>query len=416
MGKDIKELLKGEKAKKWLVFASLGILFAASMYLIFAPSGKDGKTEVSGSGINTTIPQAAENDLAADKLKVYEFDTEEKEEERERAIGTLAELQEPEEESMEYEGNSDTGEYMETNHIDHSVRQYRETTEALTSFYDNGYDAEKEEMREEIERLNNEIREMEEAGNEEDEQLALLEKSYQMASKYLPMNGGDRQQPVDDSERTAEPKKVKDSEPVFEVVLDSKPVVSSLAQPLSDEELMAEYAVERNTGFHTPTAKSDMEARNTIACKVDRTTTVRDNETLQLRLLESVRIGDAVIPKNSLLTARSKLSGNRMMLLVSSVETDGSIYMVKLSAYDMDGLEGVFIPGSEEMDALKEIGADVGSSVGTSFTFSSSAKDQIIADAAKGLMQGTSNYIVKKIRSVKVTFKGGHRLMLMPAK
>lgn len=147
---------------------------------------------------------------------------------------------------------------------------------------------------------------------------------------------------------------------------------------------MAEYAVERNTGFHTPTAKSDMEARNTIACKVDRTTTVRDNETLQLRLLESVRIGDAVIPKNSLLTARSKLSGNRMMLLVSSVETGGSIYPVKLSAYDTDGLEGVFIPGSEEMDALKEIGADVGSSVGTSFTFSSSAKDQIIADAAKG--------------------------------
>lgn len=416
MGKDIKELLKGEKAKKGIVFASLGILFAASMYLIFAPSGKDGKTEMSGSGINTNIPQAAENDLAADKLKVYEFDTEEKEEERERAIGTLAELQEPEEESREYEGNSDTGEYMGTNHIDHSVRQYRETTEALTSFYDNGYDAEKEEMREEIERLNNEIREMEEASNGEDEQLALLEKSYQMASKYLPMNGGDRQQPVDDSERTAEPKKVKDDEPAFEVVPDRKPIVSSLAQPLSDEELMAEYVVERNTGFHTPTAKSDMEARNTIACKVDRTTTVRDNETLQLRLLESVRIGDAVIPKNSLLTARSKLSGNRMMLLVSSVETGGSIYPVKLSAYDMDGLEGVFIPGSEEMDALKEIGADVGSSVGTSFTFSSSAKDQIIADAAKGLMQGTSNYIVKKIRTVKVTFKGGHRLMLMPAK
>lgn len=415
MGKDIKELLKGEKAKKGLVFASLGILFAASMYLIFAPSGKNGKTEMSGSGINTTIPQAAENDLAEDKLKVYEFDTEEKEEERERAIGTLAELQESEEDSREYEENSDTEEYMETNHIDHSVRQYRETTEALTSFYDNGYDAEKEEMREEIERLNNEIREMEEAGNEEDEQLALLEKSYQMASKYLPMSGGG-QQPVDDSERTAETKRTKDDEPAFEVVPDRNPIVSLLAQPLSDEELMAEYAVERNTGFHTPTAKSDMEARNTIACKVDRTTTVRDNETLQLRLLESVRIGDAVIPKNSLLTARSKLSDNRMMLFVSSVETGGSIYPVKLSAYDMDGLEGVFIPGSEEMDALKEIGADVGSSVGTSFTFSSSAKDQIIADAAKGLMQGTSNYIVKKIRTVKVTFKGGHRLMLIPAK
>ena len=104
------------------------------------------------------------------------------------------------------------------------------------------------------------------------------------------------------------------------------------------------------------------------------------------------------------------------MLLVSSIEVGGSIYPVKLSAYDTDGLEGVFIPGSEEQEALKEIGADVGSSIGTSFTFASSAKDQIISDAVKGLMQGTSNYFVKKIRTVKVTFKGGHRLMLMPAK
>ena len=105
-----------------------------------------------------------------------------------------------------------------------------------------------------------------------------------------------------------------------------------------------------------------------------------------------------------------------MMLLVSSVEAGENIYPVKLSAYDMDGLEGVSVPGSEETDALKEIGADIGSSIGTSFTFSPSAKDQIIADAARGLMQGASDYIVRKIRTVKVTFKGGHRLMLMPAK
>lgn len=31
-------------------------------------------------------------------------------------------------------------------------------------------------------------------------------------------------------------------------------------------------------------------------------------------------------------------------------------------------------------------------------------------------MQGTSNYLVKKIRTIKVTFKSGHRLMLMPTK
>lgn len=68
------------------------------------------------------------------------------------------------------------------------------------------------------------------------------------------------------------------------------------------------------------------------------------NETLQLRLLESVRIGENIIPRNALLTAKSKLSGNRMMLYVTTIELGENIYPVKLTAYDMDGLEGVFIP------------------------------------------------------------------------
>lgn len=411
MSKDIKEMLKSEKAKKTIVFASLGVLFAASMYLIFAPSGKDKAKVESGSGINAIVPQATTDNLTDDKLKAYEFDTEEKDLEREKAIGTLSEqngTQIPTRESEAIGASEDTGD----SHIDRSVHSYMETSDALTNFYNSDYDAEKEEMREEIERLNQSIKEMQEIGNDEEEQLALLEKSYQMASKYLPANGNFGQS----SQNNTPKAESEDDKPVLEVVPEHKSVVSSLMQQKSDAEFMQEYSVERNMGFNTPTAKAADGMKNTIACKVDKTTTVKDNETLQLRLMESVRIGDAHIPKNSLLTARSKLSGNRMMLHVYSIEVGENIYPVKLTAYDMDGLEGVPVPGSDELDAIKEIGADIGGTMGTSFTFSSSAKDQIIADAAKGLMQGTSNYIVKKIRTVKVTFKGGHRLMLMPSK
>ena len=220
-----------------------------------------------------------------------------------------------------------------------------ETSDALTNFYETDYDAEKEEMREEIERLNNEIRLMEESGNEEEEQLALLEKSYQMASKYLPVNGSYEQ-----SEKRSENT---DDKPVFEVVPEYRTVVSSLVQQKSDDEFMAEYSGDRNLGFNTPTSQKTDAIKNTIACRVDRTTTIKDDEMLQLRLMESVRIANVLVPKNSLLTARSKLSGNRMMLFVSSIEVGENIYPVKLTAYDMDGQEGVFIPGSEEMDRYK---------------------------------------------------------------
>ena len=73
-------------------------------------------------------------------------------------------------------------------------------------------------------------------------------------------------------------------------------------------------------------------------------------------------------------------------------------------------------PGSEDINALKEVGANIGGSMGTSFTFASSAKDQIISEAARGVMQGASQLIQKKLRTIKVTLKGGYRLFLVQSK
>ena len=78
--------------------------------------------------------------------------------------------------------------------------------------------------------------------------------------------------------------------------------------------------------------------------------------------------------------------------------------------------EGLSIPGSEEVSALKEVGAGVGGTIGTSFTFASSAKDQLISEAVRGVMQGASQLLQKKLRTVKVTVKSGHRLFLVQAK
>ena len=105
-----------------------------------------------------------------------------------------------------------------------------------------------------------------------------------------------------------------------------------------------------------------------------------------------------------------------MKLYVTSVEHAGRILAVKLSAFDLDGQEGLSIPGSEEVSALKEVGAGVGGTIGTSFTFASSAKDQLIAEAARGVMQGASQLLQKKLRTIKVTVKSGHRLFLVQAK
>uniref|UniRef100_UPI0025BDFD18 conjugative transposon protein TraM n=1 Tax=Bacteroides sp. UBA939 TaxID=1946092 RepID=UPI0025BDFD18 len=61
-----------------------------------------------------------------------------------------------------------------------------------------------------------------------------------------------------------------------------------------------------------------------------------------------------------------------------------------------------------------EIAANMGSSVGSSFTITDDAGAQITSDLTKGAIQGVSQYMQKKIRQVKVHLKNGYRVLLLP--
>ena len=251
--------------------------------------------------------------------------------------------------------------------------------------------------------------------NGEVDQLELLEKSYQMAAKYLPSGNATPNPSANSSDKSIKPPA---SElPAAELLPERETAVSSLDQPISDSAFIAEYGYkERNMGFRSVGKATPSIARNTLSVVVDRTTTIRQGDFLRLRLAEPARIEGMALPPNTVLIAQSTIDGNRMKLHVTSVEHAGRILAVKLSAFDLDGQEGLSIPGSEEVSALKEVGAGVGGTVGTSFTFASSAKDQLIAEAARGVMQGASQLLQKKLRTIKVTVKSGHRLFLVQAK
>ena len=94
------------------------------------------------------------------------------------------------------------------------------------------------------------------------------------------------------------------------------------------------------------------------------------------------------------------------------MECEGSVYEVELQVYDSDGQEGINIPNSMESDALHEIGANMGSTMGSSINISTDAGAQIASDVGRGLINGVSQYLTKKMRTVKVHLKAGYRVML----
>ena len=71
-----------EQLKKGLVFGGLGLLFALSMWFIFAPSGKD--KSAAQQGLNDSIPQATTEQLTGNKLKAYELGDKSRQEEQTR--------------------------------------------------------------------------------------------------------------------------------------------------------------------------------------------------------------------------------------------------------------------------------------------------------------------------------------------
>lgn len=404
-----------EQLRKALVFGGLGLLCALSLWFIFAPSDKDKAAEQ--EGLNKDIPEATVRQLTDNKLKSYELgDKSASESETQAEIGRLSDYFTEEPASLEAQGQSSSTK------IEGSLQRYEENKRLLSSFYATDPNAEERDaLRAENEDLREALRKKEsEEDDEEEKQLRLMERSYQMASKYLP-KGGElpakaflraEERPIVEPEAESTPQ-----EPRMELLAEQKHMVSSLAQPMADSTFMQEYgSKERHIGFHSALAQPSSSQRNTLPVVVDHTTILREGDYVALRLLESVHISELRIPRQSLLIAQAKLGGNRLHLLVKSLEIGGRIIPVKLSAYDLDGQEGIYIPGAEQVSTLKEVGANIGGSVGTSFTFASSAKDQIISEAARGVMQGASQLLQKKLRTLQVTLKGGYRLFLVSSK
>ena len=424
-----------QRRKKFIIYPLMFLLFAGSMWLIFAPSEKEGQKQT--KGFNTEVPDPTAAELIGDKKKVYEKEMmEEKEQERSRAMQSLSSMfgemtgGQPEQSSEELALKTDLSERdngfgsrtaapQEGFHA--SASAYQDINRTLGSFYEAPReDPEKEELRARLAELENRMSsEQHSPAITVNDQMALLEKSYQLAAKYMPSGGGQQSSNmalVSDGETASERKVVSSGRNgkaiAFPVRQVSGQVVSALAQPMSDSTFRSEYVKERNYLFQTAIGTVSQTDRNTISACVHNNQTVMDGQTVRFRLLEPMSVSGREIPRNALVVGTAKLQGERLSIIISSLGYRGSIIPVELSVYDTDGQAGIFIPGSMERNAAKEIAANMGTSVGSSVNISTDAGAQLAADLGKGLIQGTSQYFAKKMRTVKVHLKAGYKVLL----
>ena len=396
------------RRRKMLVYPLMLLVFGGAMWLIFAPSESG---EPLQDGFNVEVPMPEEKGMPSDKRAAYELQAFERR--QKEKMNTLQDLA-----VAESDGNDGADEdVFQTQEpaaagqssIRTSADAYRDINRQIGSFYeqpepeDDQKTLELEWRIQELERQAEEDRRAKEAA---DEQLRLMEKSYEMASRYLPQNDV---KSVPTTAGTDKPKAV----PVTQV---SEQVVSRLAQPMSDAEFMERYSRPHNMGFHTVTGQAHTAGRNSIRACICRTVTVSDGKEAEIRLLEPVEVGDTYIPANTVLTATARINGERMDLSVTSVAYKGRVMPVELEVYDTGGMKGISVPGSQELTALKEMAANMGSTMGSSISISTDAGAQLASDLGRGVIQGMSQYLSTKFRTVRVTLKAGHEVLLVARK
>lgn len=424
MSNDANALKRKEQIKKILVYGGMVMLCLVSFYFIFKPSKEQVQAEQQKVGFNAELPDPRGAGIEADKIAAYEL--EDMRVKQEQKMCTLEDFtamttDDEEEEVVEipeeprYTGGGSSyrsGSSSRSNSFSSSTSAYNDINATLGSFYEEPReDPEKEALKAELEELKQSMAQQQNSQPTYADQVALLEKSYELAAKYMPSNtAATSEGAAEEVESTTRSGKAK-AQPVGHV---TTPVVSALAQPVSDSAMIARLSQSAGGGFHTAVGEAPAEiSRNTIKACVHGDQTITSGQSVRLRLLEAMRVGKYVLPRNTLITGEGSIKGERLDIEILQVEHNGTIIPVELTVHDNDGQAGIFIPGSMEASAAKEMAANLGQNLGTSISITNqSAGDQLLSEVGRGAIQGVSQYISKKMREEKVHLKSGYTLML----
>ena len=416
------ELTEAEKLKrnKLMVLgaAIIGCIFILGW--LFTSLSRDNENITGKNGFNTEMPDADQgSSKIADKSKAYEMDGVKKNQQERHDLGAYS-MSETDSVSVSDEMNlmaTSTPKDHDVSPAKHKVEQSaaacNELSQTLGNFYQPSEAAANEELKNRISELEQKLAAQTTTNSSTvDDQMALMEKSYQLAAKYMPtaQNGqvayaGAGEQGQASYSQQGKKRKVS---PVQQV---TKTVVSALGGQM--------YDVEDDNGdftfqsFNTAVGSGGgVSRKNTISASVYGYQTVTDGQTVRLRLLEPMAVDERIVPKGSIIVGAAKIQGERLCITVTSIENGRMIIPVELSVYDTDGQEGIFIPNSMDVSAAKEVAPNMGGSMGSSINISSDAKAQLASDIGKGLIQGTSQYVAKKMRTIKVHLKAGYQVLL----
>ena len=164
-------------------------------------------------------------------------------------------------------------------------------------------------------------------------------------------------------------------------------------------------------GLDDQILEEESKTGNAIEAVIHGTQELVAGSTVKMRLMNDVYINGRLISKDQLVYGTATINGERLTIAINSIRDDNSLFPVSLSIYDLDGIEGIYIPGAITRDVAKQSSDQAMQSI-QFLTMDQSLK----AQAASAGLQAAKGLFSKNVKLIKVTVKAGYKILLMDKK
>jgi conjugative transposon TraM protein len=154
-------------------------------------------------------------------------------------------------------------------------------------------------------------------------------------------------------------------------------------------------------------AGNEQAAGNTIQAVVHEDQTLVSGAVIKLRLEDGIYVNGRMIPKGSFVYGTCALNNERLEIKIASIRYLNNILPVSLSVYDLDGMEGLYVPGSIGRDAAKN---GVGDAVQSMQMMS--MNQSVGTQAASAGVEAAKGLFNHKVKQIKVKVKAGYEVLL----
>lgn len=166
-------------------------------------------------------------------------------------------------------------------------------------------------------------------------------------------------------------------------------------------------AVEENRFYGLEEPVVGMTENSAIKAEIYGDQNLVSGSVIKMELLQDISVNGIRIPKNRFVFGECALNGDRLAIKVSSIQYDNVIFPVSLTVYDIDGLEGIHVPGAIARDAAKKASNQAVQGIQVS-GFDPSLEVQ----AANAGIEAAKGMLSKKTRLIQVTIKAGYKVYL----